>query len=288
MVFKALPAWMSLVFLLVVSAPLAKASDYQSPRTMGLGGAGHAAPLLNDALYLNPSYTAFLPSYSLSFNYLWYGGGNANPDGSNSFHGHDINAALQDGRSDLFQAGVGYTQTETERMIHVGASHQIIKQLGVGIGAKFNFPNDNSYSLIRDSIFSVTGAPAQWFQAAFIIDNIFETDAGVSRGYYREFVLGTKFNVIGAVLIYFDPHFVPNYSTSYGHEFGIEFPLLHDFYLRGGLFQNAWIPFESARGRGWTYGAGWIGPRLSLDFGVSNPNAPIPATAFNIGGTAYF
>ena len=42
------------------ATPWANASDYQSPRTAALGGAGHASPLLNDAIYLNPSFSSFM------------------------------------------------------------------------------------------------------------------------------------------------------------------------------------------------------------------------------------
>ena len=130
-----------LFLLLPICSSTARSSDFQSPRTAALGGAGHANPMLNDAIYLNPSFTSFLPSYSMSGNYAFFGGpSNCDGCGPSDPHGHVANASIQDGRSELFQAGVGLTLLNDRKILDVGASRTVVSKLGVGIGGKWVLP----------------------------------------------------------------------------------------------------------------------------------------------------
>ena len=96
-----------LLFSLTFGAPRDFASDFLSPRTAALGGAGHAGPLLNDAIYVNDSYISLLPTFSVAGNYGW---GNYS-DGSYKYRLQ--NASIQDGNpTDLFQAGIAYTKRD--------------------------------------------------------------------------------------------------------------------------------------------------------------------------------
>src|SRR6185437_10296999 len=168
------------VLLLLAFIPAAQASDYQSPRTAGLGGAGHAAPLLNDSIELNPAFGSFLPTYSMALDFAWTNPGRA----------YDI--SVLDGRSDLFQAGVEYTVRDDMSMVHVGASKAFLKRMGFGLGGKFFFGKSGSPSG-RDATLALSGIVSDWFQTSFIVDNLFQTDAGIAHGLYREYILGTKF-----------------------------------------------------------------------------------------------
>ncbi|OFZ54079.1 MAG: hypothetical protein A2428_04490 [Bdellovibrionales bacterium RIFOXYC1_FULL_54_43] len=265
------------------------ASDFHSPRTAALGGAGHAGPMLNDTIYLNPSYAAFSPTYSIGGNYQWFNGPSAGPDQESPYRGHLWNLSIQDGRSALFQAGVGLTQSSNFRMIHVGAAKSVVRRIGLGIGGKFVFPNDTR-KMIQDGMVSVSGIVSDWLQVVGIVDNMVETPEGRERGLYREFILGTKINVQGIVLLYFDPHWVPHLADgpSYGHETGIEFSLMSDLFLRFGAFRNSNLPFEGLRGRGYGAGIGWIAPKTSFDYGMSRVLSPQPATAHVVGMTLFF
>jgi hypothetical protein len=279
-----------LISFILFSTLETKASDYQSPRTAALGGAGHASPLFSDAIYLNPSYTSFIQVHALSASYLKYDGTIDTPDGSSDYRGHNLNVSILDGTpGSLFQAGVGYTRREDSSFIHVGASKSIIQKIGIGLGAKFIFPNDSSGQRFNDGTFSTSGILTRWFQTAFIIDNLFE--AGTSRGLYREYILGTKFNINSIFLIYIDPNFTPTLpenQPTWGYEAGMEFPFFSDFFLRLGTFKNSNIPYEARRGDGYGIGAGWIGPRLSLDYSFSRSLRPIQAYAHNVGFSLYF
>jgi len=275
--------------LALLTGSFASASDFQSPRTAALGGAGHAGPMLNDSIYLNPSYASFLQTYSISLNYLRFKGPATEPDGSSFYHGHYQNVSIQDGRTEVFQAGMGFTRQEDSRMVHVGASKTAIKQLGFGLGAKFILPN-NSNDRIQDLTFSTTGIISGAFQAVFIIDNLLQSAAGKERGLYREYILGTKLNLQSIAMIYFDPHFTGDASGTgiYGQEAGLEFTIMSDLFLRLGAFRNSKAPFQQILGRGYGAGFGWIAPRLSMDFAISRVIAPIPATSQVFGMTMYF
>ena len=128
-------------------------------------------------------------------------------------------------------------------------------------------------------------------QTAFIVDNLVETQTGKQYGLYREFIVGTKFNVEKIILIYIDPHYVPDLTTSskFGYEGGAEWPNFNDFFLRGGLFHSANVPTlgYGTRGNGFGLGVGMVGPRFSMDYGISRVLQPLIGTVQAIGLTIY-
>lgn len=269
----------------------ALASDFHSPRTLALGGAGHAGPILNDAIYLNPSYVSFMPSYSLGFYYQWFEGAQKLPSGRPEIKGRSWNVSIQDGRSELFQAGAAFTHRDSGNFIHVGASKSVVNRLGVGIGWKFYRPLDGSRKGIHDAIFSTTFLAAQWLQVVGIVDNLLQTRDARNYRLHRELILGTKANVMGILLAYFDPHYTPSLPEGqrFGHELGLEVTPFTDVFFRFGNFRNAAQPFlDQQRGRGYGLGAGWISPRISFDYGVSRVLSRPSATTHSFGATLYF
>lgn len=277
-------------YFVLLCSGTSSASDFQSARTQALGGAGHAGPFLNDALYLNPSYTSFIKTHSLSFNYESFGNGTVDtPQGPTNFYGHLLNASVIDGTSEsIFQAGVGYTARPDANFLHIGASKDFLTRFGVGLGGKFIFPNNHSGSQINDATFSFTAIAASWLQAALIVDNLFES--GKSKGYYREFTLGTKFNALGIILAYIDPLWVPSYDgPKWGLQAGLEFPFFTDFFLRMGTFRNGAIAYEAQqRGDGWSIGAGWVGPKISVDYAYMKAIHPIVSDSHQGGLNIFF
>jgi hypothetical protein len=290
---KSKPSLWTRVFLITLNAALAwsnflYASDFQSPRTAALGGAGHAAPLFNDSIYLNPSYTSFNPYRGLSANYLWHGSDNPNPSGNSPTSRANYNFSILDGSPDsLFQAGLGLTKRGDASLIHIGASKNVGSQLGFGLGTKIILPVGTN-NRIFDGTLSVSGIATNWLQATLVVDNLFE--ANTSNGFYREFTLGTKLNVLSVFSVYFDPLWVPTIPSgqNLGYELGFELPILSDFYLRFGTFKNAMIPFEAARGDGFGLGLGWLGPKVSFDYGMSQVASPFVATTHQLGMTIFF
>ena len=276
------------ISLIILSGYSLQASDFHSPRTLALGGSGHAGPLLNDAIFLNPSYSSFLPTYSMGMNYLAFSGDTSSTNDPVS-KGKNYSFSIQDGRSELFQAGAAYTVRGDGKFVHIGASKSFVNRFGFGLGGKFFF-NDKDHTAGRDASFSTTSVLAEWMQASLIVDNIFETNEGKNRGLYREYTLGLKLNGKSMVMGYVDPHLCPNSSDGkkYGYEAGVEFVMMSDFFLRLGMFKNASIPFQAARGRGYGAGVGWIAPRISFDYGFSRVIEPAIATVHAMGATVYF
>ncbi len=244
-------------------APKTMAADIYSARTFSLAGAGHAAPLLSDAIYLNPSYIAYLKSYVVNFTFDRFDG----DDSGTAYYGRNYTLAIQDGRTEMFQAGISYSLKEDGQHIHFALAKLIMERMGVGVGAKFFFGRHDSTPNSTDFILSATYIPTPWLQVSITMDNVLDTDNGKFINRHREFTLGTKFSLMDIMLAYFDPHITPALGDDkFGFESGLEFAVFKDLYLRVGKVQNSMIPFMSLYGSGYAFGGGWIGPRISIDY----------------------
>lgn len=276
----------SVFFLAGPGATPSFASDYQSPRAAALGGAGHAAPLLNDAIYLNPSYSAFLQSYSVGVSYQNYYGTETGLGG-----GRLYNVSIQDGRSPLFQAGLGYTVREGGAMVHLGASRIVAQRVSVGLGTKFMIPSDASRRGAQELSLSATAIPLPYLILSIQGENLVQSNASLEHRLQREFVLGTKLTIENLFAFYADPHFTPILGDPWGYEMGAELLAFKDVTMRAGLFQNANVGFVGARTRGFSAGVGWAGPRLSIDYAFTRSlgSAESPdAFTHAFGATMYF
>lgn len=291
-----IPSPAILLGLGLMSATSAYSADFHSPRTTGIGGSGHAAPLLNDATYLNPSFVSLLKSYSLSYSFLKYNGSESQPDTNpQGFYGRSFNFSVQDGRTKMFQAGVGYTVKENRSILNVAISRSVHQRVGLGVGGKFLFPAGTGASnAIQDAIVSGTFVASQAIQTVLIVDNLIETDRGKTQGLYREVILGSKIIVLGQLVLYFDPHYAPSLEGPFrlGHEAGLELSLMSDLFIRVGQFRNSNVPYQSERGNGWALGLGWVGPRIGIDYGYKRVTgwnvATLPSSYSHILGTTVF
>lgn len=259
-----------LIALAVLTSTPSFAVEYLSPRTSALGGAGRAAPLLNDAIFLNPSYASFAPVYSVSGGWTW------------SERGRNYSVAVQDARTDLFQAGIAFTRREQNGAINIGASRAVLAQLGIGIGSKILI-DDNTSKMTSDFLFSTSFIATSWMYSSMVIDNLMETDEGKKRNLFRTLYFGFKFIPTKEIQIYLDPLYSPSYSAGNkaGYSVGVEFGLLADFFLRMGKFMDAEVPYMNTRGEGFGLGLGWIGPKLNIDYSmhrVVRNHAGIPFT----------
>jgi hypothetical protein len=249
------------------------ASDYQSPRTLALGGAGHAAPLISDAVFLNPSMGSMLPVYSVSGGYLW------------SDQGRNYSVGIQDSRTELFQAGLAFTRREGFGVVNVGASRGFLERFGVGLGAKFYMPDNGG--ITQD--FSVSGTVLITREAtvSFLIDNLVQNSLMRNFGNARDFILGTRLTVFESITLFMDPHYSPDYrlGKKAGARFGAELQVMTDFYLRLGRTLNAPIAYMNARGTGFGFGAGWIGPKIAIDYALHRTMVTDLGQAFTTANT---
>ncbi len=256
----------------------AYASDFQPARTAGLGGAGRAGPLMNDGIYLNPAFLAFLKSYTFSGQYEWHKGPN---------NGRILHASIQDGSSEFFAAGFGYTVRQDAKLAHVSLGKALTPTLAVGLGGKAYIAGDVQSALF-DVIGSVSYIHSALLQFALVVDNILETDSKRSRGLVREFAIGSRVNIDNILVIFVDPHWAPAISEKYGVEIGLEFKLFNDLSLKLGHFRGSQIPFLNSRGKGYSTGAGWVGPRMSIDVALTRVIEPVGTTAGTAGFTVFF
>ncbi len=273
--------------LLLAMAWNASASDFHSPRLVGLAGSSHAGPILNDSIYLNPSYASFLKSYSVSGSFLAY------EDRPETIRGRSYGIAIHDGRTEMFQAGLGYSVRNGGSTVHLGAAKSFVQQWGFGIGGKMFFSN-SGFESFQDMSISTTFVANQWLQTALIIDNLIAGSRAKTWGNYREVILGTKIVVDRMIVFYLDPHWNPDGpgGRKLGYEVGLELELMSDLFFRAGMFQNSQIPYESKRGRGIGMGIGWAAPKISLDYGFgrvleTTDRAPVNSV-HTFGATVYF
>lgn len=253
-------------------------SDFHSPRTASLGGAGHATALGNDSVYLNPAYTPFISATSVGLYWLNWG---SNYGG----YGRNYAVSIQDGRSETFQAALAHTQRDDGRFLHVGASKSLIQKTGLGVGGKIYFPNNQNWTA-SDLTVAITALPIAWFQAAIVVDNIFESAYGRTVNLTREWIFGTRTSLLGILTLYADPIYLPSLGHTWGFEGGAEFHIMVDFNVRAGYFSNAMVPMLARRDQGFSFGAGWTGPRISLDYAYLQTSSG--ANAHNFGATLYF
>ena len=248
----------SFFYLSIFALSNASATEYQSPRTLALGGAGRAGPLLNDSIYLNPSYASFTPIYSLSGGYTWFNAG------------RNYNVSVEDSRTSFLQAGIGFTRREQNSAASFGMSKQVIQQLGFGLGSKIII-DDHTNKTTTDLLFATSYIAMPWLYASIIVDNLIQSAVGKQRNLFRTFYAGIKFIPTKEVEIYVDPLYSPDYTAGNktGLSIGLEFGLLADFYLRFGKMIDAEVTYLNTRGSGYGVGLGWIGPRINFDYSLS-------------------
>jgi hypothetical protein len=243
---------------------------------------------LNDSIYLNPSFASFLPTYSFALGWSTY-------RGTPQYGARAYNVSILDGRSPLFQAGVGYTVKDGGSLIHVAGAKSVLERLSIGVGAKFFMSRDRGIRSAQDLSFGVSYIPSESYQFALVGENLLETDDGKSQNWNRNVVVGAQFNIMNIFSLMVDGQYSPKIvsQTRGGYAIGAEFKVMTDFYLRGGTFQNMIVPFARAQGRGASFGIGWIAPRISLDYAftrlLSSPVAGIPpAGSHQFSATMYF
>jgi hypothetical protein len=259
-----------LPFFLMISS--AKAVEFQSPRTLGLGGAGRAAPWLTDAIYLNPSYASFSPIYTLSGAFTGFD------------QGRNYNVSVQDSRTETFQAGVGFTKREQNASVNIGASRAFERKWGVGLGSKVILDQPSNR---WTSDFTASGSVIanQWLNVALIIDNLIASGEQRSRNLHRTLYLATRVVAARKIQFYFDPFFSPDYpgGNKGGFSAGAEIGMLDDLYLRLGRSVDSEITHLNNRGSGYGVGIGWLGPKICIDLALSRT---LSAHAGGLTGTA--
>jgi hypothetical protein len=280
---------LGVVLLAVLSSQLSYGSDFQSPRTSALGGAGHAGPFLTDAVYMNPSYLPKVPFYAMGFNYVGYTPGTfTNPGGGPQ--GDNYNFTVMASSHDLpVQFGAGYTRRDDGTLVHFAASFSAGERLSFGVGSKFLTTPSGNLVASPDVSLSVSAIFSDRLRLAFIADNFLESFA--SSGFYREYVLGSKFQLNSNVALYADPHLSADSVTGdqiFGIEAGAEVRLFEYLFLRGGGFSHSTLPFQARKGSGAAFGVGLTFPKVSIDYAFSRVTVPESGVFHNVGLSLFF
>ncbi|MBU6374719.1 MAG: hypothetical protein KGQ59_01875 [Bdellovibrionales bacterium] len=236
-------------------------------------------------MFQNPSFASFLPVYSWAADFKALGEG----------RGRVYNVSVMDGMSQFFQAAAAYTVRDELTAVHISASKKIHPRIAFGIAGKLFFSrNKGSIDNSKNINLSATGAPFDWFQLAFIADNLLTPSATSQLGLERELVLGTKFKASEKLLFYIDPRTrlgdglkIPS-NPRFGYEVGSEVAIFKDLFLRVGTFKNISHPDVQTKANGFAYGIGWIAPKISFDFAMERIRVPQDRSSLTSGMTIYF
>ncbi|MBI2712538.1 MAG: hypothetical protein HYX41_06780 [Bdellovibrio sp.] len=279
-----------LFFTLLIWSGLCGASDFQSPRTSGLGGAGHAGPFLTETIYLNPSYLPRVPFYAMGVNYLAHAPDAFVPSSGGSPVGSNYNFSVMASTRDLpVQIGAGYSRRDDGTLIHFAAAVSLGERVSFGVGSKFS---TNSQGIIvgsPDLSLSATWIASNMFRFALVVDNLLESLSG-SR-FYREFVFGSKVQLNSSFSLYLDPHWSADATGNqgtFGFEGGAELRVLEYFFLRTGGFSSSTLPFQALRGSGFSAGLGLSMPKVSMDYSISQVVQPQLGILHNVGISLFF
>jgi len=200
--------------------------------------------------------------------------------------------SVQDSRTDILQAGVAYTKRERNSAINIGASRQIVKQVGFGLGSKFIIDNNTS-KVTSDMSFATTYIAQEWVYVSIVVDNLIQSEEAKQRNLFRTVFVAFKFIPTKEVEFFFDPLYSPDYrgGNKAGFSLGLELGLLSDFYLRGGKFVDGEITHLDTRGSGYGLGIGWIGPRINFDYAynrVTSSHTNVITAAHAVSTTIFF
>jgi len=190
-------------FLLPIQNSLG--SDFQSPRTTGLGGAGHAAPFLTDAIYLNPSHLYLLPFFGAGASYLYHEAGFF-PSTTGTAVGSNYNLSVMASSRQLpVQFGAGYTRRDDGTLIHFAASFGLWDRFSLGVGAQFLTTPSGNLIGSPDMGLSMSMTVSTSFRLALVADHVL--GALQSNGFLTEIILGSKWQITPEWSFLVDPHF---------------------------------------------------------------------------------
>lgn len=241
------------------------ALDFQSSRTLSLGGSGRGGAMLTDTITLNPSMLGFQPVAALSGTYNWL-----NPDAGNNF-----NVAVIDGRNPYVNAGFSFTRKTSEDLFHLSLAKRVVPWLAVGVSGKRFATRSNATAATGgsqvgyDGGLSATvalptetvGIPLQFGIVGDNLANRVENERYIGP---RQLGTGIKANLNNILLLYGDyvqnfSNLLGNYSTLSG---GLEVALGSEIFARAGAF--------GFRENGWSAGIGWVGPKIGIAYGYQN------------------
>ncbi len=260
-----------LVILSVFALESANASDYQSPRTLSLGGAGHAAPLQTDPIVMNASHAAFLPAYQVTAAFQRYKGSTGNQEP----RGRVATFAVLDGNQTTVPIGLLYSRRAQGAILALGGGYKINEAWSVGLSAKTTLKTD-TLTDNRDFSTSATYRLSKAFQFALITDNVIQNRTKANPwGQFREYTLGTKYALDKNFFFYLDPHYTPARDKKFGYEAGVEVATFSDLYIRVGKSMRSMQPHLAQYGDSLGYGFGYVGPRFSMDFAISHAETTV-------------
>jgi hypothetical protein len=242
--------------------------DFQSARTLSLSQGGRAGALMTDTIVMNPSMLGFQPLVAFSGTGFWQ-----REESSN----RGFNLGVVDGKNELFTAGLSFTRARQFNIFHLSAAKKVFQWLSLGAhGKRYSSRSTTPLPAARgitgyDGGLSATvslpkGALPLPLNIALTSDNLLSKSGHEESIGPRQVAVGAKTSVVDVLIFYLDyVQYLPENFPSYGKpSLGGELSITPELFARVSAF--------GFRERGWGLGAGWLGPRVALNYGYQRQN----------------
>ncbi|MEW6057782.1 MAG: hypothetical protein AB1540_14315 [Bdellovibrionota bacterium] len=185
------------------------------------------------------------------------------------------NVSVIDGKNQYVNAGLSFTRRPDLDFIHAALAKRALQWLSFGASLKRFSSYSNSRAAAGGSVNGFDGGLSASIafppslistpiQLGFTADNLMHSSKDEPYVGPRQLGAGVKVTLREMLMLYGD--IVENYSHFTGaypiYSAGAEISLGADFYARGGLF--------GFRESGWSFGGGWVGPRMGVSYGYQN------------------
>lgn len=255
-----------LLICLIAFSSYGKVLNYETTRLKSTAGAGVASLLMNEATVSNPAPLAFFNMSAIYFEKF-----SSEHTGINNSYENDNMAFIASDSSKNLKGSISYIKTRSgtnsQKQLNVAFASPIGPKSSAGIAYK---KIEKSY-LYNDSV--VNESYKQFVPGVYHAINknfmmgLIAIDPLRKNPKESKVVLGTQYTFLNYITLMLDTgaDYKKELSTTSMVRSAAQVRVFDDFYLRFGAFEDKALK-ESGSG----FGAGWIQPRLVIDFAVKN------------------
>ena len=259
-----------ILLLLFVNMASAKVLNYETTRTKSTAGTGVASLLMNEATITNPAPLAFFNMASLYFEKFKSTHTKIGDD--NGFDSDNFAIIASDSSKNL-KGSVSYVKSKDGLNKHKQLNFAFASPTGPksslgfayrNIRKEYTFQNKLIVEDYKQFIPGVFHAISPQFSLGFVAIDPLRKNPRESK-----VIMGLQYQVANYITLMLDAgaDYKENLSDSSLVRAASQIRILTDFYLRFGAYED-----KALKEKGSGFGAGWIQPRLVIDFALRNIN----------------
>lgn len=256
----------SILIMCVPFLVLSKTLNYETTRTKSTAGAGVGSVLMNEATVLNPAPLAFFNVSSIYFEKY-----TSESEVDSTKEELDNYAFIASDASKNLKGSIAYIKTSDDNLknkqFNVALASLITEKSSMGfsyndVRKQYRYKNKiitKNYKLYNVGVFHAISETVTLGVVAIDPLRKFEEESKVMIGGQYQFKSFVTFMLdIGA-------DYKQDLNDSFIYKTAAQFRIYNDFYIRFGTFDD-----KKLKERGNGLGAGWIQPRLVIDFAIKN------------------